>query len=255
MGYQRPTTAAISDSWAGHKNRNPPSAEPGTDYACAYGTDLAMADPGTVAIVDHSPSGGEGRRLSINLDDGRRVDYIHLASIQTSVGHRVGRGQYGVCRSGASGNGSDWYYGPHVHVSLWERPGMAYSDTIDFEAHAGDDEGDDELNTQQADQLLNIYNAIFHGGPSMPDGSRSLGQSVSDIANGLRPVVHRANDAGEMYQTHWIQELADIRTAQLNATGKSSSELAAPAWVVAGAVVLFVIVNVATTIAGLAGAG
>jgi hypothetical protein len=127
----------ISDTWQGHKNRKPPSAEPGTDYATAYGTDLAMAEAGRISVVDNSPGGGEGRRMSVDLDDGRRVSYIHLDSIQGWVGLRVVRGQTGVCRSGASGNGSSWYYGPHVHVSLWERPGMSYSQTIDFEAHVG----------------------------------------------------------------------------------------------------------------------
>ena len=46
-------------------------------------------------------------------------------------GQRVSRGQ-GIAVSGASGYGDNWYYGPHVHVSLWERPGMPFNQTIDF---------------------------------------------------------------------------------------------------------------------------
>ena len=61
MGYVLPTSAPVSDSWYGHKSRNPPSPEPGTDYACEYGTDLAIAEAGTVSVVDTSPGGGEGR--------------------------------------------------------------------------------------------------------------------------------------------------------------------------------------------------
>lgn len=136
--YVAPANVPVSCNWKCHKNRpNGGSPEPGTDYATAYGTDLAMAGDGTVAIVDNSASGGEGRRLSINLADGRRVDYIHLSRIRVKVGERVKRGQKGVCNSGASGYGNDWYYGAHVHVSLWERPGMPYRDTIDFEKYVG----------------------------------------------------------------------------------------------------------------------
>ena len=137
VGYQTPADVPISDTWQGHKNRNPPSPEPGTDYATAYGTDIRMAESGTVSVVDTSPSGGEGRRLSIDLDDGRRVSYLHLSEIRTSVGKRVSRGQKGCAISGASGNGQNWYYGPHCHVSLWDHPGMPYASTIDFAKYVG----------------------------------------------------------------------------------------------------------------------
>jgi hypothetical protein len=44
-----------------------------------------------------------------------------------------------VAISGASGTGQEWYYDPHVHVSLWERRGLPGWDTIDFELYAGAD--------------------------------------------------------------------------------------------------------------------
>lgn len=136
--YLVPASVAVSSSWQDHRDRTPPSAEPGTDYATAYGTDLAAAASGFVSVIDTSPGGGEGRRLSIDLDDGRRVSYIHLSRVAASIGQRITRGQRGFIWSGASGYGSDWYYGPHVHVSLWERPGMAYADTIDFQRYVGE---------------------------------------------------------------------------------------------------------------------
>jgi murein DD-endopeptidase MepM/ murein hydrolase activator NlpD len=136
-GYQRPAEVTISCSWGCHRNRTPPSPEAGTDYATAYGVDIAMAYAGTISVIDTSPGGGEGRRMSVDLDDGRRVSYIHLSKVMGKIGQRVARGQKGVCLSGASGYGSDWYYGPHVHTSLWQRPGMAYADTIDFEKYVG----------------------------------------------------------------------------------------------------------------------
>lgn len=135
--YVAPANVRVSCSWQCHKNRRPPSPEPGTDYATAYGTDLAMAGNGRVVGVDNSPSGAEGRRLSIHLDDGRRVDYIHLSRIRVRVGDRVKRGQKGVANSGASGFGNNWYYGAHVHVSLWNQFGMPMNQTIDFEKYVG----------------------------------------------------------------------------------------------------------------------
>lgn len=132
MGYITPADVGISDDYRAHKRRN--SKEPGTDYKTAYGTPCRAAGAGVVSVVDHSNRGAEGRRLSIDLYDGRRVSYIHLSKIGVQLGDHVNAGQF-VMESGASGFGQDWYYGPHIHVSLWERPGLAYADTIDFEKY------------------------------------------------------------------------------------------------------------------------
>ena len=128
--YLPPCNAKITDDYQGHKRRG--SKEPGTDYGCAYGTPLVAPFGGIVSVVDNNNGGAEGRRVSIDLDDGQRVSFLHCSKIIVSVGQRVNKGQH-VANSGASGFGKDWYYGPHVHVSLWPRPGMAYSQTIDFE--------------------------------------------------------------------------------------------------------------------------
>lgn len=130
MAYIIPAGYSVSDDYKGHRKRN--SAEPGTDYATPYGTPLKAAGSGVVTVVDNNNSGAAGRRVTIDLDDGRRVSYIHLSAAKVNKGQRVKAGQvFGM--SGASGFGRDWYYGPHVHVSLWEHPGMAWRDTIDFE--------------------------------------------------------------------------------------------------------------------------
>lgn len=139
MSYVVPCNAPISDNYQAHKNRN--SAEPGTDYACAYGTDIVAAGNGTVVVVHNSSSGAAGRRVTIDLDDGRRVSYIHLSHVYATVAQRVRAGQV-IAKSGASGFGKDWYYGPHVHVSLWERPGLSYADTIDFEKYLSSGDGE-----------------------------------------------------------------------------------------------------------------
>lgn len=135
MNYLTPADVGISDDRAAHIRRN--SKEPGTDYRTAYGTDLRVPADGVVITVDNSNYGAEGRRIAFLLDDGRQVDWIHLASIQAKLGQRVSRGQRGVALSGASGYGKDWYYDPHVHVTLRARRGLPYTNTLDFEKHIG----------------------------------------------------------------------------------------------------------------------
>jgi murein DD-endopeptidase MepM/ murein hydrolase activator NlpD len=138
MGYHLPSdTDFVSCSWQCHRDRNPPSSEPGTDYGVGYGHILYAADNGTVVDYKTSNSNATGRYLTIDLDDGRRVRYLHLSEIWVTSG-RVGKGQQ-IGKTGASGYGSDWGYGAHVHASLW--PGHYYefcsSCTIDFALYVG----------------------------------------------------------------------------------------------------------------------
>lgn len=137
MGYETPADVGISDDWQDHVNRK--SVEPGTDYKTPYGTDLRMPGDGVVVYADNSNAGADGRRLEINMDDGRVIDLIHLSQVNVKSGTRVSRGQTGVCLSGASGYGSDWYYGPHVHVTLRARTGLPLHQTLDFELYVGDE--------------------------------------------------------------------------------------------------------------------
>lgn len=133
-GYLAPDAYVPAD-WANHKNRNPPSSEPGTDYALAYGTPLYAPYPGTVIEIKTSNSGGMGRYVAFNFDDGRSFRHIHMSRVDVGTGLRVNQGDY-VGLSGASGYNSDWYYGPHVHSTLW--PAGYWSDpTIDFQLWVG----------------------------------------------------------------------------------------------------------------------
>ena len=139
MSYILPSpTDSVSCSWQCHRDRNPPSTEPGTDYACGYGSTIVAVGNGTV--VDRKTDNGSatGRFVTIDLDDGRRTRSLHMSSISVNVGQRVSQGQV-IGKSGASGYGNDWYYGPHVHQTLWN--GHAYSFcstcTIDFALYVG----------------------------------------------------------------------------------------------------------------------
>lgn len=134
MGYALPTpTSYVSCSWQCHRDRNPPSSEPGTDYGCAYGSPVYAADNGVISDRKTSNSNATGRYVTIDLDDGRRVRTLHLASVSVNIGQRVTRGQQ-IAVSGASGNGDDWYYGPHAHQTAWSCHcyNFCSSCTIDF---------------------------------------------------------------------------------------------------------------------------
>lgn len=147
MAYRLPTpTSYVSSSWQSHKDRNPPSSEPGTDYGSGYGSPVFAVDNGSVVNVQSHPSSGTGRFVEYRLDDGRTSRTLHMAETWVSTGQRISKGQtIGV--SGASGYGDDWYYGPHAHQTLWPN-GAFQNPTIDFALYVGGDapqppDGDD----------------------------------------------------------------------------------------------------------------
>lgn len=135
-GYALPTTTDwVTSSWADHRNRNPPSSEPGTDYGSGYGSPCFAVGDGTVTSIKTTSSGGTGRYIEYRLDDGRTTRPLHLSQVWVHVGQRIARGQQ-IGLTGASGYGSDWYYGAHVHQTLW--PGNSWdAPTIDFAAYVG----------------------------------------------------------------------------------------------------------------------
>lgn len=128
-------TSYVSASWQSHKNRNPPSSEPGTDYASSYGAPLYAPDNGVITYVKHDNGGGGGRTVRLKPDDGQETQSLHNSEIWVSPGQRVKRGQQ-IGRTGASGFGDDWYYGPHVHQTLWQDVAWV-GPTIDFALYVG----------------------------------------------------------------------------------------------------------------------
>lgn len=134
--YLRPCgDVRISSSWQGHKNRNPPSGEPGTDYAVITGTQIRAAANGVIVDRKDSTTTATGRYLALRADDGNYIRYLHLQSSTVPLGARVARGQV-IAYSGASGFGTDTGYGPHVHVSLWiggTPLQLGFTNSVDFE--------------------------------------------------------------------------------------------------------------------------
>lgn len=134
MGYIYPTPIhSVSDSFQDHVNRG--SVNPGTDYMDAAGDPVVAVAAGTVTDADSSTDGGGGRTIHIDHDDGSGADYLHLSSVGVSPGQWVAQGAR-IGASGASGYGSDWYYGPHLHISFRRNHSHGYGNNgnVDFDA-------------------------------------------------------------------------------------------------------------------------
>jgi len=125
----------VSDSFDVHRNRNPPSPNPGTDYEAAYGSDFWSVSAGVVTDIDPTFDGSGGRMVHVDHDDGTGADYLHLSVIGVTVGQRVAQGEV-MGKTGASGFNSDHGYGAHLHISYRTVHGHAYTNfqSIDFDA-------------------------------------------------------------------------------------------------------------------------
>lgn len=137
--YLRPCgDVRISSSWQDHRNRTPPSGEPGTDYAVPVGTPVRAAANGVIVDRKDTTTTATGRYLALRADDGNYIRYLHLQSSAVLPGTRVTRGQV-IAVSGASGFGYEAGYGPHVHVSLWlggTPLQLGFTNSVDFENYA-----------------------------------------------------------------------------------------------------------------------
>jgi hypothetical protein len=142
MGYMTPTDAWVSADYHNHKfERNPPSREPGTDYACGRGTDLRAPEDGRVVFVDHNNDGDDGRRLRMYIPStDEYIEWIHLQSILVPVNFYFKRGQRGLALSGGSAKGRDNGVGDHLHVTR-RKANTTYRDAIDFELAVGSPAG------------------------------------------------------------------------------------------------------------------
>lgn len=112
-----PVNAPITDNFQAHKARK--SVNPGTDYAVPVGTPVvAVGGGGVVTKVVNDIAGAGGRMVNIKFNSYEwNVDYLHLSRIDVAVGQTVEQGQV-IGLSGASGKGSEFGYGPHLHFSF-----------------------------------------------------------------------------------------------------------------------------------------
>lgn len=105
-------------SWQGHRDRHPPSVNPGVDFGCAYGSIVVAAKAGTVNTADPSPSGSGGRVVYIDHDDGTQTQYLHLSRVDVTRGQKIATRQQ-IALSGGSADDKDHGVPPHCHVSLY----------------------------------------------------------------------------------------------------------------------------------------
>lgn len=179
-GYVYPvSTKNVSDDFSEHVDRGSPN--PGTDYTSAYGSPVYAPYDGTIVGVHSSNSGGGGRMVYIDLDDGNGIDLLHLSSIVQSSG-RIRAGVL-VGYSGASGYGDDWYYGPHLHISIRNRHGShTYNaGNFDFDAYlrGGAAGGGEKPVEERKRNVSTIYHWIGEG----PTTFALAGDSPGTTAN------------------------------------------------------------------------
>lgn len=113
--FLRPVPHGISSSYDSHRNRRPPSANPGTDFACPMRTPVVAPMDAVVIRVDHLDRTAQGRHIWLrDPRDGAELQMMHFDLPQVSAGQSVRAGQ----QIGLSGN-TGASQGPHLHTSLW----------------------------------------------------------------------------------------------------------------------------------------
>jgi murein DD-endopeptidase MepM/ murein hydrolase activator NlpD len=246
MGYALPsTTDWVTASWQAHKDRNPPSSEPGTDYGSNYGAPLYAVEDGVVTLVSHSNGGGTGRFIQILLDDGRETRSLHLSEVWVGAGERIARGEQ-IGRTGGSGFGNDHGYGSHVHQTLW--PGRAWAaPTIDFAAHVGDPEPppdppapppeeDEDMPKNSGFSYTRSDGVVICGIANLGSGAFTEWQDGGGAYNSAVAVAFDSPTFAPITESH-RNNIADSCAAVRAATSKTpqtvppSNPLVTPAWI------------------------
>jgi len=218
VSYTRPVDPTGISSFYAHTRRNPPSQEAGVDYYCSIGTPIIAAGDGRVVAAAGDIYAATGRYLTIDLDDGRRVRYLHLSRWAKSAGDRVRQGAV-VGYSGASGYGSEFFGassmdtfpwgdtgGPHVHTSLFRSWAYEFGSnptrTLDFEAYVDGNlagggstplEEDDMFTDQDRADIQAIKLALGAGGLA-PGGIKDE-DTVLGATRTIRSEVHQISNA------------------------------------------------------------
>jgi murein DD-endopeptidase MepM/ murein hydrolase activator NlpD len=137
MSWIRPVEGRVTSSFQAHKDRNPSSRNPGTDYGVPTGTPVKAVADGTITDIVETFRGAGGRMVFISLPGGHNADYLHLSRIDVKPGQVVKQGDV-LGLSGGSGLGSETGYAPHLHLSIRRggSPTMGVGN-IDFETLVG----------------------------------------------------------------------------------------------------------------------
>jgi murein DD-endopeptidase MepM/ murein hydrolase activator NlpD len=137
MSWIRSVEGKVTSSYQAHKDRNPSSRNPGTDYGVPTGTPIKAIADGTISGTVETIRGAGGRMIFQNFDGGYNADYLHLSVIHVKPGQVVKQGEV-IGLSGGSGLGSETGYGPHLHLAIRRggSPTMGVGN-IDFETLVG----------------------------------------------------------------------------------------------------------------------
>lgn len=199
MGYLRPVPFTGMSTWTAHRNRGVPSTEPGTDYYCPVGTPLHAAASGVVVDIGTSIQPATGYFITLDLDDGRRIRYLHLSAIYVQRGWRVDRGSV-IGLSGATGYGEqDWSWnvaetgGAHVHTTLWRTQRYTFGSdaTLDPEIYMTETPGsssgaggnstpfeEDDMQQDERDALFEIKAALLNGRGDLNPGESFISSMI-----------------------------------------------------------------------------
>ena len=103
----------VSASFQNHKDRTPPSVNPGTDIAVPVGTGVYAAHDGVITVADHIDDSSGGKWIEVTGAKGIKTQYLHLSKVAVKKGQRVAKGSL-IGKSGNTGAST----GPHLHFVI-----------------------------------------------------------------------------------------------------------------------------------------
>ena len=92
-------------------------AHAGQDISGYYGTNVLASQGGVITIAKSTSSGGYGRYIDIDHQNGYVTRYAHLSNVAVAVGDTVKQGDI-IGNVGGSGYGKNDYYGTHLHFEI-----------------------------------------------------------------------------------------------------------------------------------------